>query len=90
MDAGDRDQTRHTLFLLAVEQATQIHKLLVGNVLIVDADPLALPTEEVSGVDGTRAAAIDCIKALPAVVIVSTTDAFGVPFLLLSACHVCM
>ena len=56
----------YTLFILAVKQSAQVDKLLVGDVLVVDADALTLSTEEVGGVDGACTAAIDCIKALPA------------------------
>ena len=54
-----------TLFIFAVKQPTEVNKLFVGNVLIVDAHTLPLTTEEVCGVDGTSTAAIHCIKTFP-------------------------
>ena len=57
---------RLTLLILAVKQAAEVNKLLVGNVLIVNAHSLPLASEEVGGVDGASTAAIHCIKTLPA------------------------
>lgn len=57
---------KSTLLILAVEQAAEVNKLLVGNVFIVNAHSLPLTTEEVGGVDGASTAAIHCIKTLPA------------------------
>ena len=54
-----------TLLVLAVKQPTEINKLLVGNVLIVDANTLPLTTQEVSSIDSAGTAAIHCIKTLP-------------------------
>lgn len=66
IDTDEGDQTIQTLFFLAVKQAAKVNKLLVGNVLIIDAHPLSLSAEEVGGIDGACTAAIDGIKALPA------------------------
>ncbi len=57
---------RLTLLILAVKQAAEVNKLLVGDVFIVNAHSLPLTTEEVGGVDGTSTAAIHCIKTFPA------------------------
>lgn len=54
------------MLILAVEQAAEVNKLLVGDVFVVDAHALPLTTEEVGGVDSTSTAAIHCIKTLPA------------------------
>ena len=64
--ASEEKDKRRTLFVFAVKQASQVHKLLVGDVLVVDAHSLPLSTQEVGGVDGARTAAVDCVKTLPA------------------------
>ena len=63
---GEGDRIKQTLFFLAFKQAAKVDKLLVGDVLIIDAHPLTLSAEEVGGINGACAAAVDCIKALPA------------------------
>lgn len=62
------------MLILAVKQAAEVHKLLVGDVFIVDAHALPLTTEEVGGVDGTSTATIHCIKTLPAATYIRFLD----------------
>lgn len=57
---------RLTLLILAVEQAAEVDKLLVGDVFVVNTHSLPLTAEEVGGINGASTAAIHCIKTFPA------------------------
>ena len=52
------------MFVL-VKQPAQIHEGLVGNVIVVNAHPFPLATQEVGCIDGTSTAAINCVKTFP-------------------------
>ena len=65
------------MLILAVKQAAEVDKLLVGDVLIVNAHSLPLTAQEVGGVDGTSTATIHCIETLPAAAHMIDTQSSG-------------
>ncbi len=68
---------RLTLLILAVEQAAEVDKLLVGDVFVVNTHSLPLTAEEVGGINGASTAAIHCIKTLPAAAHLIYTQSSG-------------